>query len=214
MENKSLRNETLLVCALITATIWASAVAAWLSVVLAFISMALIIRSWIARGDNGRTMGFCPDSLAIAKPLAIFVPIAIIAIVIIGYLINPNFYKIKNFADKLYQQALGPYLIWSVVQEGLLNGYFSNRIGQLVKNEWKSALIVGLFFAFLHLPNLVLTIGTFFWATTSCYLFLHYSRNAYLLGFAHSILGTAIKFLIAMPLIGSGCMRVGPGFWK
>ncbi|TSC89811.1 MAG: hypothetical protein G01um10143_301 [Parcubacteria group bacterium Gr01-1014_3] len=257
---------------MITATIWAFAIGAWLSVILGTASMILIIRSWIRRqfylaeeggliekienrglvtiieikteketkeytlshvvatsvkrgdrvkkgdqlcviGDNGQTMGFCPDSLRIAKPLAIFLLSAVIIIVAIGYLIDPRFYERKNFVDKLYQQALGPYLIWSVVQEGLLNGYFSNRIGQLVKSEWKSALIVGLFFAFLHLPNPVLTIGTFFWASTSCYLFLKYSRNAYLLGFAHSILGTAIKFMIAAPLIGSGCMRVGPGFW-
>ncbi len=224
MDNKSLRNETILVCVLITATIWASAIAVWLSVTLAVISMALIIRSWIIRGDNGQTIGFCPDSLRIVKPLAIFLPAAVIVIVAIGYLINPEFYKRQHFVDKVYQQAMGPYLAWSVVQEWLLNGYFSNRVGQLVsaqggsssggKNDRKSALIVGLFFAFLHLPNPVLTIGTFFWAGTSCYLFLKYSRNAYLLGFAHSILGTAIKFVIAAPLIGSGCMRVGPDFWR
>ncbi len=214
MENKSLRNETVLVCVLITATIWASAIAIWLSVMLAVISIVLIVRSWIIRGDDGKTMGFCPDSLAIAKPLAIFTLVAVVIIVIIGYLINQNFYKKENFADKLYQQAFGPYLIWSVVQEGLLNGYFTNRIGKLAKSEMKSALSVGLFFAFLHLPNPVLTIGAFFWAGTSSYLFLKYSRNVYLLGLAHSILGTAIKFMIAAPLIGSGCMQVGPGFWK
>lgn len=211
---KSIRNETILVCVLITATIWAYAIGTWLSIALGTLTIMLIIRSWIVVGDNGQTIGFCPDSLKLIKPLAILLPIGMLLIILIGYSINPAFYQREKFWLKVYQNALGPYLLWSVVQEGLLNGYFTNRIGALIKSEAKSAFVVGLFFAFLHLPNPVLTVATFFWAGASSYLFLKYSRNAYLLGFAHSILGTTIKFMIAAPLIGSGCMRVGPGFWK
>ena len=207
--------EVILVFSLILGAIWASEAYSSLSWLCALSAAAIMIWSFRFRGDSGYNLGFCP--ISVAKPALYLLGLTVImavVIIVIGFWINPNVADQKDFWVKIHGKALGTYVLWGAVQQFLLNGYFTNRIGGLMKGFIRPAMVSGLLFAIVHLPNPVLMIGTFIWGTASAYFFLRYSRNIYLLGFAHSILGTLTKYFIALPLITHGAMRVGPGFWN
>lgn len=145
---------------------------------------------------------------------------AFVLIVCLGIVINPGFWERNNLWERIFAQVKG-YPWWAWPQEWLLHGFFTNRIAMAFQyqNEdsdakaWKIAVTAGVLFAIIHAPNIVLMIGTLILGTISAHFFLK-SRNIFVLGIVHALLGTAVKYAIALPLYGSGCMRVGPGFWK
>jgi len=103
------------------------------------------------------------------------------------------------------------YLIWSVMQQFLLQSYFLARFLRLTSSRWLAVVCVALLFAIAHIPNPVLTFATLVWGICSCILFLRY-RNLYTLGVAHAILG--ICFAISVPDHFHHHMRVGLGYLR
>lgn len=136
--------------------------------------------------------------------------LALALIVAAGAIITPGFWHDPEFFKKASGVSLA-YFGGVIGQQLVMHGYFTNRMGKILPERPKlAALLVGLVFAIVHLPNWLLAGATFIFATTSAWLFLTRCRNLYLMIFAQLILSHAFKLLIAVPLIGHGCMRVGP----
>lgn len=196
--------------------IWLYGISKPIAITLGILSITWIFWSW-QRYDIGKTLGLCPEK--IGPPSQIFLFCFCLALTVFFLLFIGYFVDSKNLADKSNWKkwenlAFGKYFLWGVIQQVLMHGFFTNRLGNVFKENWKTAWVIGAMFAVMHFPNWILAIGTLFWGIASAYFFLSCSRNIYLLGFAHGILATTVKYFIASPIIGHGCMRIGPGFWN
>jgi hypothetical protein len=109
----------------------------------------------------------------------------------------------------LHPTRVWGYVIWSFVQQFILQDYFFVRFRRLIPNSYGAVAATAILFSLAHLPNPVLTIATLFWGAAACLLFLRY-RDLYSLGAAHAILGLCIAFTI--PDAVHHQMRVGLGY--
>jgi hypothetical protein len=105
--------------------------------------------------------------------------------------------------------TFGGYVVWSFVQQFLLQGYFLYRFLKLVPRREYAALAAAGIFAAAHLPNPVLTPLTLVWGLVACFVFLQY-RNIYPLMLAHAMLGIMISICVPGPVVRN--MRVGLGY--
>jgi hypothetical protein len=108
-----------------------------------------------------------------------------------------------------FLQRYGGYAIWSFLQEFLLLNFFLLRLLRLMPGRQKAAFAASSLFAFVHLPNPVLTPLTLLWGYAACLIFLRY-RNLYIPAVAHAILGITIAITVPGPLDHN--MRVGLGY--
>jgi membrane protease YdiL (CAAX protease family) len=101
------------------------------------------------------------------------------------------------------------YLLWSIVQQFLMQALFLARLQRLIRGERAAALAAAGLFAVAHLPNPLLAIATLPWGFVACLLFQRY-RSLYAIGVAHGILGITIALTI--PGTVSHNMRAGLGY--
>jgi hypothetical protein len=107
--------------------------------------------------------------------------------------------------------AWGGYIVWSFVQQFLLQGYFLFRLVRLLPRHESAALAAAAIFAAAHLPNPLLTMVTLIWGTVACFVFLR-CRNVYTLMLTHAILGVSLAITVPGPVIHN--MRVGIGYLR
>lgn len=100
------------------------------------------------------------------------------------------------------------YLVWSFMQQFLLQIFFLCRLLRLTTPA-KAVAIAASLFAVAHIPSPLLAAATLVWGACACLLYLKY-RNLYVLGLAHGILG--ICFAITVPDHFHHHMRVGLGY--
>jgi len=103
------------------------------------------------------------------------------------------------------------YIVWSLMQQFLLQSYFLLRLLRLLPGKAAPVLAATGIFALAHLPNPILTPITFVWGVIACILFLRY-RNIYALGLAHGIMGLCVAVTIPSTLHHN--MRVGLGYLR
>lgn len=103
------------------------------------------------------------------------------------------------------------YVVWSVMQQFLLQSYFLLRLLRLLPGKVSPIAAAAGLFALAHMPNPVLTPITLLWGTVACMLFLRY-RNIYTLGLAHGVLGLCVA--ITVPNSLHHHMRVGLGYLR
>jgi membrane protease YdiL (CAAX protease family) len=103
------------------------------------------------------------------------------------------------------------YIVWSIMQQFLLQSYFLLRLLRLLPGKAAPILAATGIFALAHLPNPILTPITFIWGVIACLLFLRY-RNIYALGLAHGIMGLCVAVTIPSTLHHN--MRVGLGYLR
>jgi Type II CAAX prenyl endopeptidase Rce1-like len=103
------------------------------------------------------------------------------------------------------------YLIWSVMQQFLLQIYFLLRLQRLLPGKAAAVVAAAGLFSLAHLPNPVLTPVTLVWGIAACVLFLRY-RNIYTLGLAHGILGLCVAVIVPDSI--QHHMRVGIGYYR
>jgi hypothetical protein len=103
------------------------------------------------------------------------------------------------------------YIVWSLMQQFLLQSYFLLRLLRLLPGKAAPILAATGIFALAHLPNPILTPVTFVWGVIACLLFLRY-RNIYALGLAHGIMGLCVAVTIPSALHHN--MRVGLGYLR
>ncbi len=103
------------------------------------------------------------------------------------------------------------YVLWSFVQQFLLQGYFLLRLARVLPTSRWAAITAAVIFAAAHLPNPILTPMTLLWGLCACFLFLRF-RNIYPLAMAHAIFGICIAITLPAPLVHD--MRVGLGYLR
>jgi hypothetical protein len=103
------------------------------------------------------------------------------------------------------------YIVWSLMQQFLLQSYFLLRLLRLLPGKAAPILVAAGIFSLAHLPNPILTPVTLVWGIIACILFLRY-RNIYALGVAHGILGLSVA--VTVPNSLHHHMRVGLGYLR
>jgi uncharacterized protein len=90
------------------------------------------------------------------------------------------------------------YPLWGLIQQFLIMSLVAGNLKDMEHVSLKKTFIVvsvSIFFAIVHLPSLMLTIGTFFLAVFYCIVFLKY-RNLYPLGIFHGWIGGLFYFYV------------------
>jgi membrane protease YdiL (CAAX protease family) len=103
------------------------------------------------------------------------------------------------------------YIIWSVMQQFILQSYFLLRLLRLLPGKLAPVIVAAAIFALAHLPNPILTPITLIWGVIACVLFLRY-WNIYTLGLAHGIMGLCVA--VTVPNSLHHHMRVGLGYLR
>jgi membrane protease YdiL (CAAX protease family) len=105
---------------------------------------------------------------------------------------------------------VGGYVLWTIYQQFLLQGYFMPRLRRVFGSDAGIA-VAAVLFAVAHLPNLWLTAATLVWGAVSCGLFRRH-HNLYALGLAQGLLG--LCFAICVPDALHHHLRVGLGYLR
>ncbi len=105
-------------------------------------------------------------------------------------------------------QSVWGYVIWSMIQEFMLQSFFFNRFEELYGGS-AAVWIAATLFAAVHLPSPILTTLTLIGALFFCEMFRRY-RSIYPLGVVHAMLGLSIFLIMPDSLLHH--MRVGIGY--
>jgi membrane protease YdiL (CAAX protease family) len=109
----------------------------------------------------------------------------------------------------LFLETYVGYIIWTFVQQLLLQCFFLSRLLRLIPNPKHAAIAAAVIFGAAHLPSPILAPVTLLWGLAACLLFLRY-RNLYTLAITHAILGVTLT--ITVPATVHHNMRVGLGY--
>lgn len=192
---------------LILAVIWtpmpAQRILYWLAVM-------WILGVTMLRRDKPGVLGLAPSNVLrsfwVVAAAILFAAAAIVAARLLGTL-----HPLVRFGHlPLRIRAVG-YIVWSFLQEFILQAYVLLRLLRLLPRRWMAITTAALLFSSAHIPNLVLVGLTLVWAFIACPLFLRY-RNLYALGLAHGILGLCVA--ITVPEAQLHHMRVGLGYLR
>ncbi|MFP5234562.1 MAG: type II CAAX prenyl endopeptidase Rce1 family protein [Acidobacteriota bacterium] len=191
--------------ALILATIWtARPVQAWFY----WLALAWIaVTSWISF-PGWAALGFRKAGFT----RSLWVAIVAVALAIAAHAVAFRIHTLRQpMALRGWVLTFGGYVVWSFVQQFLLQGYFLFRLLRLLpRPEW-AGIGAALMFTAAHLPNPILTPLTLIWGTCACFVFLR-NRNIYPLAFAHAVLGITVAITVPGPVVRN--MRVGLGYLR
>jgi membrane protease YdiL (CAAX protease family) len=171
----------------------------------------IMIRSHRIRRESPRDLGWRLDNLG--QALALLVPLmaaALLLLIAIGWF---------NESLRLGRVRLGwPAIetlfwlfVWGLIQEYPLQGFINRRIQMVYGPGPRSVLVVALIFAMLHLPNLWLTVATFFggvlWSAV-------YQRvpNLFAAALSHSLMSVAL--VSTVPYSALHGLRVGYNYFR
>ncbi|HWR35256.1 MAG TPA: CPBP family intramembrane glutamic endopeptidase [Clostridia bacterium] len=102
------------------------------------------------------------------------------------------------------------YVFWAFQQQFILQCFFFLNLQSIVGTK-RAVVLASVLFAFAHLPNPVLTVGTLVTGVAFCAAFARY-RNLYALAAAHAVLGLAVA--LSLPDDVHRHMRVGLGWLR
>jgi membrane protease YdiL (CAAX protease family) len=166
----------------------------------------LMVLSHVLRRESPRALGFRTDHLA--DHTKRFAPLLML-IVLVLLAGGAWFHTFRRIGFDGVLLSLAAYLPWGLVQEYALNGYFLNRFDAVLSRRVAS-ILTALLFCAAHAPNYFLMVVTLplAWCATIVY---RRTRNLYLLGFAHAIIG--LMLFLVVPDSVSHHLRIGPGFF-
>ena len=173
--------------------------------VLYWVACAIIVSIVALRKQNLESLGLVGRNLR----ASLWIVGAALLLGSIGILVAERLGTLHSLHGQapLFSHIWG-YLVWSFMQQFLLQIFFLCRLLRLTTPAKSVAIAAGLF-AVAHIPSPLLAAATLVWGTIACLLYLKY-RNLYVLGVAHGILG--ICFAITVPDHLHHHMRVGIGY--
>lgn len=107
-----------------------------------------------------------------------------------------------------FSHAAG-YVLWSFIQEFILNAYFYLTLEKLLGDGRKAMWGAVALFVLAHIPNPILLVATLLLSLAFVPVFRRY-RNIYPLGLGHAILGITLALSVPENLLAH--MRVGLGY--
>lgn len=172
----------------------------WVAAIPAASALTLMTISHREHGEQLSDLGFRLDNFwAACKLLLLPTALATAIIVAAGLL----WYG-------LHLQVWKPRLIalplWALLQQYALQGFLNRRSQILLGRNWRSAFLVGLVFALLHLPNLSLAAMTLLAGSTWAAIYQR-QPNLYALALSHALASAALVLVIPTSVVTG--MRVG-----
>lgn len=175
-----------------------------------WLAVLCIVGFTLLRRENLHILGLTPDHLFHSFWIVAATSVLSVLTVVIALRIG-TLHSLPSFGRLSLGTRIGGYVVWSFLQEFVLQVYMLTRMLRLISRRWIAITLAALLFAVAHIPNPVLTSLTLLWALIACPLFLRY-RNLYALGLAHGILGICVA--ITVPDALHHHMRVGLGYLR
>jgi membrane protease YdiL (CAAX protease family) len=113
------------------------------------------------------------------------------------------------FGSTGYKPPMVGYMVWSLIQQVILQLFLVPRLMALLRNFWASVLAASILFSAAHLPNPLLTFATLIWGICACWLFSRY-KSVLVVALIHFMLGACMAR--AVPASVHRNMRVGLGY--
>ena len=162
------------------------------------LALALMISSHRAYGESARDVGFRWDNFVAAVKLLLLPTLAAIVIVV---LVSRN---LSPRDPGRWRFLLVP--LWALFQQYALQGYINRRAQIVFGTGWTSAIVVGLLFAVIHLPNPVLFALTLAGGTIWAFIYQR-TPNLFALALSHAVVSVSVALLFPPEWINS--LRVG-----
>lgn len=162
------------------------------------LALALMISSHRAYGESARDVGFRWDNFAAAVKLLFLPTLAAIVIVI---LVSRNFSPRDPWR---WRFLLVP--VWALFQQYVLQGYINRRVQIVFGTGSTSAIVVGLLFGVIHLPNPMLFALTFVGGAIWAFVYQR-TPNLFALALSHAAVSITVALLFPPEWINS--LRVG-----
>ena len=162
------------------------------------LALALMISSHRAYGESARDVGFRWDNFVAAVKLLLLPTVAAIVIVV---LVSRN---LSPRDPGRWRFLLVP--LWALFQQYALQGYINRRAQIIFGTGWTSAIVVGLLFAVIHLPNPVLFALTLAGGTIWAFIYQR-TPNLFALALSHAAVSVTVALLFPPEWINS--LRVG-----
>jgi membrane protease YdiL (CAAX protease family) len=172
--------------------------------VLFWTTLAWVITTTILAKPSAQTLG-----LRVPKMRSLWiVPVALLLGAVASGLAS-QLHTLHSFSGSMLSGRLRGYLIWTFLQQFMLQDYFLLRVLRLIPDKPAAVLVAATLFASAHIPNPLLIVTTFVWGVAACTLFLRY-RDLYSVGIAHCVLGICLA--VCVPENIHHGMRVGLGY--
>lgn len=162
------------------------------------LALALMISSHRAYGESARDVGFRWDNFVAAVKLLLLPTVAAIVIVV---LVSRN---LSPRDPGRWRFLMVP--LWALFQQYALQGYINRRAQIIFGTGWTSAIVVGLLFAVIHLPNPVLFALTLAGGTIWAFIYQR-TPNLFALALSHAAVSVTVALLFPPEWINS--LRVG-----
>lgn len=164
------------------------------------LALVLMIFSHYVYGETRQVIGFRTDNVIAAAKL-LFLPtiIAVALIIFISWLS-------QDFSPRPFRARFLLVPFWALFQQYALQGYLNRRAQVVMGKGWKSAALVALLFAVVHLPNPLLFALTF---TGGLIWAIIYQKEPNLFALAMSHWLTSVTVALFVPLTWTNNLRVG-----
>ena len=168
-------------------------------------TLAWVIITTILARPNARTLGLRPSNAR-----SVWIVPTIVLLGAVSVWMASELHTLHDFSIGTLMGRVRGYLVWSLLQQFMLQDYFLLRLLRLMPGKAAAVSTAAILFASAHIPNPVLMLSTLLWGLAACLLFLRY-RDLYSLGLAHCLLGICIA--VTVPGHIHHGMRVGLGYF-
>jgi hypothetical protein len=167
-----------------------------------------LVTSFLLHRDTPKTLGWRADNFFAASRRAGVVFAVLIAAICLAGLSLGAWHRLPlHLIDR---HRFWGYCAFCLLQQVALNSFLNNRLLAAFGSAIPAALVSGIIFAALHLPNPLLVPLTFIGGTAMAWLFAT-ERNILPLTLGQAVLGALVWW--AFPVAWHHGMRVGPGYY-